>query len=369
MATETVDRAPALVGRIARLDADSGRREAVSLGLVDALLARDADTLAAAVDALRDARARADGDAELGGWLDGAIAFAHWGLERVPSPAAVAHGTLAHGFLSALAGARQLGSADLGERLQTDETQVSRTGRRLLESGLVTRSKVGRQVFWQLTPRGRQALDDAPTRSANADFWQAALRRGFESAPGNADPTRRRIIESALELHGTRGITATTLSDIAAKSGMPVETIRALFPTLDDLARSCGEHFMETLRFPPSDRAGTIFIGATSKDDRIHRLVQTLFAAYERGAEGMTAARRERHDVPAVDESVQALENAVEALVTEALSPDITSVPTVRALTDLEVWRTLREQGATPESAVNLATAAVARWLKTRPGR
>src|SRR5687768_5682709 len=101
MATETVDRGRALVGRIARLDADAARREAVSLGVVDALLERDGETLAAALDALRDARARADGDQELAGWLDAAIAFAHWGLERVPSNAAVAHGTQAHDFLRA----------------------------------------------------------------------------------------------------------------------------------------------------------------------------------------------------------------------------------------------------------------------------
>ena len=35
----------------------------------------------------------------------------------------------------------------------------------------------------------------------------------------------------------------------------------------------------------------------------------------------------------------------------------------LRALTDLEVWRTLRDQGATPEAAVDQASAAVERWL------
>ena len=372
MATETVDRERALVERIARLSADPARREAVSLGVVDALLERDGETLAAAVDALRDARARAEDDPELAGWLDAAIAFAHWGLERVPSHAAVAHGTRAHDFLSALADTPQLGSAELGSLLQIDETQVSRTGRRLHESGLVTRSKVGRQVFWKLTPRGRRALDQAPApkRSPNADFWQEALRRGFESDPGDVDPTRKRIIESALELHQTKGIQATTPEDIAAMAGVPIETVESLFPTLNDLTRGCGEHFMESLKLPPENRAGTVFVGARSKDERIHRLVETLFAAYERGSEGMTAARNERGVAPAVDESVEELNHTLEALVTEALRPlhpDTASVASVRALTDVEVWRTLRDQGATPESAVDLASAAVERWLKTRP--
>ena len=208
MATPTVNhsRAHALVSRIARLDAEPARLEAVALGLVDALLEGDDETLAAALHALRDARARADGDQELVGWLDAAIAFAHWGLERVPSQAAVAQGTQAHDFLRVLDGSPQLGSAELRRLLETDETQVSRTGRRLLESGLVTRRKVGRQVFWQLTPRGQRALADAPApqRSPNSDFWQEALRRGFEAAYGDEPGEPRRSTPPASESSSAR---------------------------------------------------------------------------------------------------------------------------------------------------------------------
>jgi DNA-binding MarR family transcriptional regulator len=182
------------VRRIARLDAAPARREAVALGLVDALLERDDETLSAALHALRDARGRAGGDQGLVGWLDAAIAFAHWGLERLPSRVAVAQGTQAHDFLRLLDGSAQLGSAELRRLLEVDETQVSRTGRRLLESGLVTRRKVGRQVFWRLTPRGQRALEEAPTpqRSPRSQFWQEALRRGFEAASGDepGEPAR-----------------------------------------------------------------------------------------------------------------------------------------------------------------------------------
>jgi AcrR family transcriptional regulator len=369
------------VRRIARLDAEPARLEAVALGLVDALLERDDETLAAALHALRDARARAHRDPELVGCLDTAIAFAYWGLERVPSQAAVAQGTQAHDFLRVLDGSPQLGSAELRRLLETDETQVSRTGRRLLESGLVTRRKVGRQVFWQLTPRGRRVLEEAPVpqRSPNAEFWQEALRRGFEAASGDepgepreVDPIRERVIESALELHTSRGIRATTWSEIADKAGVPVATVEALFPTVDDLVRSCGQHFMASLELPPRDRAPDVFAGASSENDRIRRLVETFFGVYERGADGITAGSRERKDVPVVDECMEELDNTFDALVVEALRPlppDSSSVASLRALTDVEVWRTLRHQGATPGAAVDQASAALERWLEARPAR
>jgi AcrR family transcriptional regulator/DNA-binding transcriptional ArsR family regulator len=383
MAAPTVNhsRANTLVPRIARLDADPARLEAVALGLVDALLQGDDETLAAALHALRDARARADGDRELVGWLDAAIAFAHWGLERVPSRAAVAQGTQAHDFLHVLDGSPQLGSAELRRLLEIDETQVSRTGRRLLDSGLVTRRKVGRQVFWQVTPRGQRALEEAPPplRSPNSEFWQEALRRGFEAAhgdesgePRNVDPTRERIIECTLGLHTSRGIQATTWAEIADKAGVPVDTVKSLFPTRDDLVRSCGEHFMETLQLPPADRAPEVFAGASSETERVRRLVETCFGVYERGGDGIAVARRERKDVRAVDESLEELDNSLDAVVVEALhplSPDSGSVASLRALTDLEVWRTLRDQGATPGAAVDQASAAVERWLEAQPAR
>jgi AcrR family transcriptional regulator len=372
-------RADALLSRIRRLAAEPQRRESVALGLVDAVLEGDGDALAASLDGLRDARARAGGDQELTGWLDAAIAFAHWGLERVPSDAAVAQGTQAHDFLRVLAGSAQLGSVELRRLLETDETQVSRTGRRLLESGLVIRRKVGRQVFWQLSPRGRRALDDAPrsTESPASDFWQEAIRRGFEGAAGDepgepreVDPTREHIIECTLELHRSQGIMATTWPQIAEKSGVPLDTVQTFFPTFDDLTRSCGGHFMESLQLPPADRAPEVFAGAASEDERIHRLVGTVFGVYERGADGITVGRRERREVPAADESIRALDHSLDALVAEALRPqhpDSSSVAALRALTDLEVWRAFRDHGATPEAAVDQASEAVERWLEAQP--
>jgi hypothetical protein len=51
------------------------------------------------------------------------------------------------------------------------------------------------------------------------------------------------------------------------------------------------------------------------------------------------------------------------------LHPGSAEVASLRALTDLEVWRALRHQGATSDAAVEETSAAVARWLDARPAR
>jgi len=100
--------------------------------------------------------------------------------------------------------------------------------------------------------------------------------------------------------------------------------------------------------------------------------VETLFGIWERGADGLTVGRRERAEVPAADESMEQVEASLDALVTEALRPrrpDSSEVASLRALTDLEVWRTLRGKGTTQEAAVQQASTAVERWLEGHPAR
>jgi AcrR family transcriptional regulator len=400
MAVRTVEnpRASALTRRIAELalapPPDDARLDALALGLVDALLEADETTLRTALQALRDARARAlAAEPEAGsererllGWLAGMIAAAHWALERLTPEstlAGVAQGTQAYSFLQALDRSAHLGSAELRQLLETDDTQVSRTGRRLLEGGLVSRRKVGRYVFWELTPRGRRALEQAPAGSipssphAGASFWMEAIRRGFEGAGGDepderrdVDPTRERIVLSALALHNEQGIQPTTWPQIAGRAGVPVETVEAYFPTLDDLIVGCGQHFLENLRLPPPERAAEIFEGAATEPERVRRLVDTVFGAYEREGEGVETGRRERAELRLVDEALEQVDVSLEVLVAEALRPrrpDPSSITSVRALTDVTMWRALRDQGASPAASVQQASAAVERWLEARP--
>jgi AcrR family transcriptional regulator len=378
------------IAELGRARPADGQLEALALGLVDALLDADETTLKAALEALRAARARvlsADTEHErLLGWLEAMTAVAQWALERLTPEstlAAVAPGSQASSFLQALERSPHVGSARLRELLETDDTQVSRTGRRLLETGLVSRRKVGRQVFWELTPRGRRALEVAPAAPSppvsRASFWMEAIRRGFEGAAGDepgerrdVDPTRERIVESTLALHNELGIQATTWPQIASRAGVPVETVEAYFPTQDDLVTACAQHFLGSLELPPPERAGEIFKGAPSEHDRVRRLVDTIFGAYERQGAGVEVGRRERAQVPVVAEGLEQLDVALDALVAEALRPrwpDPSSIASVRAFTDVTMWRALRDQGASPAASVEKASAVVEQWLEARPAR
>lgn len=393
MVAPTVNQSPrseALLQRVSRLSPDNGAADAVALGLVDALLDADHASLNAALDALRDARATApEGDERLLGWLDAAIALAHWSLERLPldpAIAGIASGTQAHRFLSALVERPAIGSSQLRELLETDETQVSRTGRRLLEGGLVSRRKAGRQALWALTPRGRRALElvaahpPEPEPALEPDigaFWMEAIRRGFEGAGGDepgprreVDPTRERIIEITLGLHNRNGIASTTHAEVSEEAGLPLETVEAYFPTRDDLIKGCGSHVLESLRLPPPERAAEVFSGARTESERTRRLVEILFDVYERNGAGLAVARRDSAELPLVAESLRQVDISLNAMVSEALGPergDAASVASVRALTDLSVWQALRDVGASPADGAEQAASAVEAWLEHGP--
>lgn len=73
------------------------------------------------------------------------------------------------------------------------------------------------------------------------------LRRRAESQA----TTRRRIVEAAVELHGTLGPARTTVSMIAAKAGVQRHTLYAHFPDERALLMACSGHTIEN--DPPPD--------------------------------------------------------------------------------------------------------------------
>ncbi len=90
--------------------------------------------------------------------------------------------------------------------------------------------------------------------------------------------TRRRIVEAAVELHGSIGALATTVSAIAERAGVERLTVYRHFPDRSALFAACSHHYM-TLHPPPDPSSWR------SIPDPGERLAAALGASYRHFAE------------------------------------------------------------------------------------
>lgn len=176
-----------------------------------------------------------------------------------------------------------------------------------------------------------------------------------------AEETRRRIVESAMALHAERGIAATSMKDIAARADVSVGTVYHQFPTYEQVVRACGSRMREITRPPTPD----VVAGLHPLHLRIERLVQELFAYYERYP-SFERGRCDRDKLPVLAEAVARREQALEAVVREALRPeraDERTVRTVVAFTDFAVYRALAAGGLSVAAAAGQVAAVLTAWL------
>ena len=183
--------------------------------------------------------------------------------------------------------------------------------------------------------------------------------------------TRQRIVEATRELHGERGIAATSWDDIAARAGVGVGTVYRHFPSLDELIPACGAVTMEVVAPPDPAAVPALFADVTEPAERIELLVREAFGIYERGAPQLRTIRREGGFHPGVAEAGDALEASLGALVDTALAPlgatrDDRAV--VRAMVDLNAWQALRDQGLGPAGSVAAAGDLLTRRMAGRQG-
>lgn len=91
--------------------------------------------------------------------------------------AAVSPGSVAHRILLELRDSAGLANRALAEALGVDETQISRAGRRLEALALAQKRRMGRVNWWELTPRGRQALSQLSAQLSVIDVPSRVDRR------------------------------------------------------------------------------------------------------------------------------------------------------------------------------------------------
>jgi AcrR family transcriptional regulator len=174
----------------------------------------------------------------------------------------------------------------------------------------------------------------------------------------NVEETRRKIVEAAVELHGTVGPARTTVSAIAERAGVQRQTYYRHFPEERDLFRACSGLWEE--RHPPPDVAG---LGEIADGrERLRAGLTGLYSFYGEGEQMLANVVRDAavHDVTAETARMRgaAMEELRQALA-EVVAP-AGSPPRVAALLDLVLdfttWQTLvRRGGLSNQEAVDLA--------------
>jgi AcrR family transcriptional regulator len=173
--------------------------------------------------------------------------------------------------------------------------------------------------------------------------------------------TRQRLVEATAALHAERGISATSLRDIAERAGVSVGTAYHHFPTYLDAVKACGAHIMATSPLPPE----SIFDGVEERDERVSVLVKELCAWYDRNS-WLERVRTERSLYPPVEAGVSAVERTIEQLARSAAGCTPHEARTVAALADVAVYSSLRRGGAPAGRVPGRIAEAIVAWLRTR---
>jgi AcrR family transcriptional regulator len=174
----------------------------------------------------------------------------------------------------------------------------------------------------------------------------------------NVEETRRRIVEAAIELHGTVGPARTTVSAIADRAGVQRQTYYRHFPDERGLMVACSGLWQE--RHPPPDPSGLREI-ADGKE-RLRLALTGLYDFYESG-EPMLANVVRDAQVHELTAEIAAMRSSAVAELREVLA-EVVAPPgspaeagaTLDLVLDFTTWRALvRRSGLSRDEAVELA--------------
>jgi AcrR family transcriptional regulator len=178
----------------------------------------------------------------------------------------------------------------------------------------------------------------------------------------NEQATRMRIIEAAMDLHGSIGPARTSISAIADRAGVRRATVYRHFPDERSLFLGCSGTFAE--RNPMPDPATWASIPAP--EQRLTQALDALYAWYERVEPMLTALMRDIDKVAIVKELQDGRFAYVES-IEDGLAPGWGARgkaarrlrATIGLALDFLAWRTLHERGLSRADAIDVMSAAV----------
>jgi AcrR family transcriptional regulator len=168
--------------------------------------------------------------------------------------------------------------------------------------------------------------------------------------------TRNRIVEATVQLHDEKGVSATTMQDIAARAGVALGTVYRHFATVDQLIPACGARILE--QNPPPTAA--VFEGITSPVERYEALLRALYGFYSRGEHRFEVGLMESRNFEVMAQFMgEAIAN-IQRLV--ALALDGTSDDAGRAgsaFADFRTWQAFKGAGFDNEETVEVAVSVL----------
>src|SRR5260221_5210343 len=172
---------------------------------------------------------------------------------------------------------------------------------------------------------------------------------------GEKEQTRRRILDAAAALYQERGITATTVPEVASRADVAPGTVLNHFASGEVLARAVIDQIVGSLRLPSLD----IFEGVHDVPERVARLAPELFDFYARSGSWYLVYTREPRGVPAWAAAEASFYASFDRLIRAALGPlgqDESSVAILSTLLDGGTYSSLRTRGLPASEIAELVT-------------
>jgi AcrR family transcriptional regulator len=175
--------------------------------------------------------------------------------------------------------------------------------------------------------------------------------------------THRRIVEAAVELHGTLGPAFTPLSLVAERAGVQRHTLYAHFPDERSLYLACSGLVFE--RDPLPDAAPWQAIAVPS--ERLRAGLRAVYGWYERNAPVTGCVLRDAESHALTKEVVELRMGPAMAAYGEVLGArlDARQRALLRVALGFFTWRSFSEAGLNADSAADAMVDAIL-WMNMR---
>lgn len=177
--------------------------------------------------------------------------------------------------------------------------------------------------------------------------------------------TRQRIVEAAIELHGTVGPANTSLSAVARQAGVSRPTLYSHFPDEASLFQACTMHWMS--QDPPPDPAAWLEIDDSRQ--RIGTALSEIYSHYARNEQMIGNVFRDMYvvesmrsfNVPLVEESFAAMTEIISSAFDDGPDLTVRRSAMVTVTLSFHTWKKLvKVEGLTNDEAADLMAQLVA---------